>query len=70
MPESMRKYLRENIKGNYPNETIEQVAVSQDLAEWYLRTNRRWWYQSQTLRGIQDKYESLYESQSSQVQRL
>ena len=60
MPESMRKYLEENIVGNLPNETIEQVAVSQDLEEWYLRTNRRWWYQSRTLRDMEDKYKSAF----------
>ena len=60
MPESMREYINENIKGNFPDETFEQIAVSQDLEEWYLRTNRRWWYQSRTLRGMEDKYKSAF----------
>jgi len=57
MPESMRKFLREEVLPN-DNETIEQIAVSQDLEEWYLRANRRWSYHSRTLRSIEDEYKS------------
>lgn len=57
MPSSMDKYITEqNIAGNYPNETFEQISFSQDLEEWYLRTNRRWYYTSRTLRSLEDQY--------------
>ena len=56
-PSSMHKYIQEQeIKKNYRNETFEQIAFSQDLEEWYLRTNKRWWYQSRKLRSLEDTY--------------
>lgn len=57
IPSSMHKYIQEQeIKKNYRNETFEQIAFSQDLEEWYLRTNKRWWYQSRKLRSLEDTY--------------
>ena len=54
IPKSMAEYVRENIRPN-DDEIFRQVTFSQDLAEWYLETNKRWWFQSSTLRGLQDK---------------
>ena len=54
IPETMAKYVTEKIKPN-DDEIFRQVTFSQDLAEWYLETNKRWWYQSSTLRGLEDK---------------
>ncbi|CAE7901958.1 unnamed protein product, partial [Symbiodinium microadriaticum] len=56
IPKSMSEYIAEHIWPNWPDEVFEQVSFSQDLSQWYLRTNKRWWYQSSVLRKIEDKY--------------
>ena len=54
IPKSMREYIEDRIKPN--DEVFEQVSFSQDLSQWYVRTNKRWWYQSTVLRKIEDEY--------------
>ena len=53
IPKSMHEYIKEQrILKNFPGEVFEQVSFSQDKKEWYLRTNKRWWHESRTLRQI------------------
>lgn len=56
IPKSMSEYIADHIKPNWPDEVFEQVSFSQDLSQWYLRTNKRWWYESSELREIEDEY--------------
>ena len=65
IPTSMSEYITEHIK---PDEVFEQVSFSQDLEQWYLRTNKRWWYQSKVLRNIEDTYKPKLQADKADVQ--
>ena len=57
IPKSMRKYLQEHkVAQNMSDETFQQIAFTQDLQDWYFRTSKRWYYNSGSLRKLEDTY--------------
>ena len=64
IPKEMAEYIKEHVEPNRPQERLEQVSFTQDLEEWYLRTNRKWRYRSSTLRGLHDDLDKRTQSTS------